>query len=807
MDLSQTKLTKAEWQSIETPVSEDEKKILMLIQDGYKDINIKYNDRLSLLSTMKMEYNIENEKFLYTKYFEKEIKSICLLCPTITLPNVKKSIKPPKQIDLLRLNHMDKNIERLYSNTFEAIQLKFCKDILKDSNNVTTKQCFGLYTLIQMKKATILHQNQFVVSFIGNVITMMEKEKKKIHIDYIFHHMYDIVEKNPYLLQYQDKCLYDHQKHIFHLFQQKDNEKALVLYTSATGSGKTITPLGLSVGNRIIYICAARHIGLQLAKSAISIDKCVAFAFGCESMDDIRLHYFSAVEFTRNKKSGSIAKVDNSDGSKVEIIICDISSYLISMYYMLLFNTENNIIMYWDEPTISLDQELHPLHKIIAKNWQENKISKVVLSCATLPKQNEIIETLDTFREKFDGATIHEISSFECNKSISLLDSNGTIVLPHLLFSEYKDLQISVNHCLENKSLLRYFDLREVIRFIQDINDEYVIDAYKITNYFTNITQLTMNNVKLYYLTLLQHIDSNQWSEIYSKMKKQQKEKEEEKNYKIGVRFTTNDAHTLTDGPSIFIAEEVNNIGLFYIQQSKIPPRIYSEIMDKIGINNDIQKKMDQLSKTLEDTMGKEAEKENKMKKELFNPDVKRIFDSIEVLRSKIKMISLSSNYIPNTTRHQEIWAPEKKIIENAFIPFVDESTIREIMELTLDDKLKILLLLGIGIFDVTNTNIAYMEIMKRLAIEQKLFIIIASSDYIYGTNYQLCHGILSKDLLHMTQQKTIQAMGRIGRGNIQQTYTVRFRDDLVLTKLFMPSLNNIEAKNISFLLSKKKED
>ena len=34
------------------------------------------------------------------------------------------------------------------------------------------------------------------------------------------------------------------------------------------------------------------------------------------------------------------------------------------MYYMLLFNTENNIIMYWDEPTISLDQELHPLHKI-----------------------------------------------------------------------------------------------------------------------------------------------------------------------------------------------------------------------------------------------------------------------------------------------------------------------------------------------------------------------------------------------------------------------------------------------------------
>jgi hypothetical protein len=58
-----------------------------------------------------------------------------------------------------------------------------------------------------------------------------------------------------------------------------------------------------------IYICAARHVGLALAKSSISMGKCVAFAFGCESVDDIRLHYNSAVEFTKNKKSGSIAKV------------------------------------------------------------------------------------------------------------------------------------------------------------------------------------------------------------------------------------------------------------------------------------------------------------------------------------------------------------------------------------------------------------------------------------------------------------------------------------------------------------------
>ena len=36
---------------------------------------------------------------------------------------------------------------------------------------------------------------------------------------------------------------------------------------------------------------------------------------------------------------------------------------------------------------------------------------------------------------------------------------------------------------------------------------------------------------------------------------------------------------------------------------------------------------------------------------------------------------------------------------------------------------------------------------MKKLAQNQKLYLIIASSDYIYGTNYQFCHGYLSKDL------------------------------------------------------------
>jgi hypothetical protein len=101
-----------------------------------------------------------------------------------------------------------------------------------------------------------------------------------------------------------------------------------------------------------------------------------------------------------------------------------------------------------------------------------------------------------------------------------------------------------------------------------------------------------------------------------------------------------------------------------------------------------------------------------------------------------------------------------------------------------IDDSWKILLMMGIGVF-INHDNIKYTEIMKKLADEQKLYMIIASSDYIYGTNYQFCHSYLSKDL-DLTQEKIIQAMGRVGRNNIQQNYTIRFRDNNHLKLLFL---------------------
>jgi hypothetical protein len=170
--------------------------------------------------------------------------------------------------------------------------------------------------------------------------------------------------------------------------------------------------------------------------------------------------------------------------------------------------------------------------------------------------------------------------------------------------------------------------------------------------------------------------------------------------------------------------------------------------------------------------------------------------DEINKLRKEIRLVSLDPMYVPNTKPHQNIWAPNSEIVENAFVSNIGEDITRSIMGLKIENHMKVLLLLGIGMF-VDNPNVEYMEIMKQLAEQQRLFIIIASTDYIYGTNYQFCHGFIGKDLTKMTQQKTLQAMGRIGRNNIQQDYTIRFRDDAMINQLFSVPTENMEANNM----------
>ena len=173
MDLNQCKLSRQEWDSIEIPVSLQEKQILKLIIQGYENVNIKMNDHLSLFSFVKIEINEENEYYLFQKYFEKPINE-CLTkygkALKITLDVLKgTATKKLKTADTIRLQNLENNIKQNISNIYEFLLIELSNNLLKELNEKKTNYAFYLYTLIQLKKNTIQNINKFVVQFVDKL--------------------------------------------------------------------------------------------------------------------------------------------------------------------------------------------------------------------------------------------------------------------------------------------------------------------------------------------------------------------------------------------------------------------------------------------------------------------------------------------------------------------------------------------------------------------------------------------------------------------------------------------------------------
>jgi hypothetical protein len=890
MDLTQRKLNKSEWNSIEKQLTREQMDILELIVNGDKNVNIKYNKHIALISFLKIEKSLEMEDYLYKKYFSERINKIKLTCKQSDIEKVFDLIicsNPKiKKADIIRL---EKNDISKIGDVYESILIEIIENLVKNKIKNNKIWQFYYFTLYKMDKNTILNLNKHVKCIIDAILLTFEDV---IDMSVMIKNSVEYIEKNELLLKYADLHLYEHQKEIFTIFQNPNFEyfqssfknetvveleipkPKLVLYIAPTGTGKTLTPLGLSEQHKIIFVCAARHIGLALAKAAISVNKKVAFAFGCSSADDIRLHYAAAKEYKINRRTGGIGKVDNSVGDKVEIIICDVKSYLFAMYYMMAFNPVHNIITYWDEPTISMDYETHDLHEIIDKNWKENLIPNIVLSSATLPKMYELPETITHFNKRFLGAEIHNITSYDCKKTIPIISKNGYIVMPHLISNNYQEILKIVEHCKENLTILRYLDLNEVVQFIGFIEENnYILQRHKISRKFASLNDINMQNIKLHYIEILGNIIDGVWQSIWIYMSSNKKmynsvitvntdanagtgtgtalkksvslntysqmntgkpltkmlsmqdmdiQKEIHKEVKsegCAIYISTKDAHTLTDGPTIFLAEDVEKIAKFCIQQANIPKKATDSILEKIEFNNTLNEKIAELEEKLEteeeksstkvlETSGgtkfggkdysKKGKSDPKKNESNESKEIGKIHNELDILRGMIKSAELNETFVPNKTMHLKKWATAKQI-KSSFTSDIDEQIIIEIMLLKdVSDSWKILLLMGIGVF-TNHPNITYTEIMKKLADQQKLYLVIASSDYIYGTNYQFCHGYLSKDLI-LTQEKLMQALGRIGRNNIQQTYSVRLRDNSLIKKLYYTELDKLEVKNMNKL-------
>jgi hypothetical protein len=186
------------------------------------------------------------------------------------------------------------------------------------------------------------------------------------------------------------------------------------------------------------------------------------------------------------------------------------------------------------------------------------------------------------------------------------------------------------------------------------------------------------------------------------------------------------------------------------------------------------------------------------MKEQRFDAATKTLISELDTLERSIKKIQFNHVYIPNTREHFSKWTTDMDYDKICpFISDVDDSYVKKIMKLEVHMNYKILILLGVGIFNPNSGD--YNDIMKELSEQKKLGVIIAGSDYIYGTNYQFSHAYIAEDLLKMTREKIIQAIGRVGRKEQNKTFTFRFRENELIPRLFMKG-NTLESDNMNKL-------
>jgi hypothetical protein len=811
MDLRQTKLTRKEWESIEVPIIGLEKEILTLIKRGYSNPSYHYNKSLSLLSYMKLvseeddKKKYDNDKyhvFLFNKYFkeriEKMMKKYCVTSITVIAKESKKDVL--KKADLIRIENTNKKISDDL-DVYEFVLLANCQQML------AKKSVKHFYTLTQLMKNAIYNLNTYIVEFVNKIMEHMGMEFEN---EQIINGAYDVIERNSVLLDYKDYTLYKHQQDVFKEIKRPGAK--LIFYQAPTATGKTLTPIGICQGYKVIFVCAAKHVGLQLARACISAEVPIGVAFGCNDSEDVRLHYFAAKEYTINKKSGGIGKVDNTVGDKVQLIVSDVHSYLHAMRYMLAFNEKENIVMYWDEPTITLDYDEHPFHSILSANWRENEIPNVILSSATLPDKNEIRDAVSFFENKFDTKNVVAIKSYECKKTIPIVDVHGFAVLPHYLYSDYAELMTCVEYCRQSQTILRHFDLREICAFLLLVNKR-LRKPRQINNYFDDISEINVESIKLYYLDVFGDLETC-WREVSEEASNIRKRK-----YKSTSKMVAEDALTLTDGPTLYLCDDVDNVAKKFFSMLDVPDEENKRIVDIIEFNNRVNERIHVLNDEInnmksEETQGGKAgvsdenddfkhKKTQKKEERLQTKEKKTPYDDkiqlIETLTSQLKRVHMNRRYIPNTEQHMERFHKTVDSPLNKFSSRVMEKDVEMIMAIDdLDDVYKMLLIAGIGVFK-ENMSTDYLEIMKRLAYNQALFMIIAGGDYIYGTNYQFCHGYIDDA---MTQEKLIQAFGRIGRTNNQLDYSIRLTDNRTISKILKHEPNKREVINMNRLFS-----
>ena len=167
-------------------------------------------------------------------------------------------------------------------------------------------------------------------------------------------------------------------------------------------------------------------------------------------------------------------------------------------------------------------------------------------------------------------------------------------------------LQDCIKHINNNYTILKYLDIEECSKFILYFEKKKLNNTdFLLDNYFKNLNDLNIENIKLYYLKLLKLIKKEDWQEIYNYFNSKKKKK-----FESTIYLSSSDSYTLINGPTLYLTDDIEKIGIFLLQTANIPNNILEKIDKIIESNNIINEKINQLEKNYEDIVNKNEKRD-----------------------------------------------------------------------------------------------------------------------------------------------------------------------------------------------------
>jgi hypothetical protein len=839
----QSRLSKAEWESVEVPLPESEMEIVRLLLSDDDDTLLRFRDP-SLVSFMQLEKkDAAVHRFVFEKYFldpfsalkstamDVDMKSFWRYWCTRYEQEKKEEGKLVsltwKKADEIRLKNAHSMLEYNASHCAESMVWTICtRGLFQEASDRSTLR--DLYTLHQIlpHARVIPGFNPFVLQLaeewfrvVQHFWEQMEPDDdededdeeestvvvgQQLHVA-LLQNAQLILDRNMEWHRFRPQQLYVHQQSLFSLFRAPP-PPSIVFYAAPTGTGKTKSPIGLvQYDYCVLFVCAARHIGLDVARTAIAARQKVGFAFGCESARDVRLHHFAATNPTRCPRSGRIVKCNDEDGSRVQLLISDVQSMKVAIEYLLHSGKDRaRMIVFHDEPTISMEHADHPLHAPLQANWNvmvhHYQLPYIILSCATLPHP-EWWTGQSTLGSPYQ---VVRIASHDTMKSITLVDTEGYVAMPHRMLFSPEELRHCVQFLLAEETMFRYLDTQECARYLLDHEPE--------PDVWFSIASFDNRSLKERYLRVLLLRQEGLPSPAVQPITKLFPFSSES-----GMLLTTQDAHTFQYGQSLILANNVDTIATFLVQQSHLPPTILSSLLAILDNNASLHRQMEPLRQSLDDLSMKEMDKERKMAKASDDDAVVikltsglALQQQLQRLELQLRIAQLDAVYVPNTLKHVFKYRPDMGSADHAalFSGHVSESEVNTFLHCPCDqpdkgdDHVRLLFLMGIGVLCPAYPS--SVELVKQCMNRESLFMTLLSDDYIFGLNNQCAHLVLCKDLQFMTRSKVMQALGRVGRGEWKAQYTVRFRSNALLRTCFLPEEveHNMELRNFNRLFA-----